>query len=157
MNMHVTMPHTIKCSYSPNRSNTCQCYNTYATSSIHSQVRFPNLCSKLHRLFNTLSLDNVYCCQCKQNQNMDKELTFVYWITSHEHHSTVNSYTSIASTPICLSCEWNQLSLVTCTWPHMTQARMLGGFGRFRRTAHSLVEVRGVACICMALGHLAWP
>ena len=33
------------------------------------------------------------------------------------------------------------------------QARTLG----FGGTAHSLVEVRGCACVCMALGHLAWP
>ena len=37
------------------------------------------------------------------------------------------------------------------------QARTLGGFGGFGGTAHSLVEVRGCACVCMALGHLAWP
>ena len=36
----------------------------------------------------------------------------------------------------------------------MKQARTLGGFGR---TAHSVVEVRGGACVCMVLGHFAWP
>ena len=35
----------------------------------------------------------------------------------------------------------------------------LGEFGGFGRTAHSVVEVPrgGGACVCMVLGHLAWP
>ena len=37
------------------------------------------------------------------------------------------------------------------------QARTLGEFGGFGRTAHSLVKVRGGVCVCMAFGHLAWP
>ena len=37
------------------------------------------------------------------------------------------------------------------------QARTLGGFGEFGRTAHCVVEVHDGACVCMALGHLAWP
>ena len=34
------------------------------------------------------------------------------------------------------------------------QACTVGGFGGFGRTAYSPVEVRGGACVCMALGHL---
>ena len=39
----------------------------------------------------------------------------------------------------------------------LEQARILEGFGGFGRTAHSLEKVRGSACVCMALGRLAWP
>ena len=32
-----------------------------------------------------------------------------------------------------------------------------GGGEGVRQTAHSVVEVHGGACVCMALGHLACP
>ena len=53
-----------------------------------------------------------------------------------------------------VQCYFELLAILKMDHP---QARMLGGFGGFGQTTHSLVEVRGGACVCMALGHLAWP
>ena len=41
------------------------------------------------------------------------------------------------------------------SWGMFRPVYAAGGLGGFGRTAHSLVEVRGGACVCMAFGHLA--
>ena len=60
----------------------------------------------------------------------------------------------LACSPISTDLEISNKSSMR---PPEGQAHMLGGFGGFGRTTHSLVEIHVGACVCMVLGHLAWP
>ena len=74
----------------------------------------------------------------------------------HPAHNLVTSVTKRnAATILWCAQQKQQYALHTKEYVH-PGLYTGGGFGRFGRTAHSLVEIREGTCVCMALGHFAW-